>query len=257
MAQTRVLLADDETLVRLGLRQALARLPDVVVAQECENGAQLIECLQAGGIDLVLLDIHLPDHSGIEIVRVIGPDRMPPVVFITAYDHYAVQAFELNAVDYILKPFDEERLVESINRARHRMAELGSEALAARLNELLKGERRQWAKRLSIRTSKGFELIPVETIERLEAADNYVQVHCADRVWLLADSMNSVQSRLDPDSFARVHRRHIVNVSRIRSIAPLLNGTYEILFESGQRVSTGRQYRAVMLEILGGFSRHL
>ncbi len=255
MAPTRVLLADDEPLVRGGLRQALATLPDVVIAQECENGRQVIECLDAGGIDLALLDIHMPECSGIEIVRTVGPDRMPPVVFITAYDHYAVQAFELNAVDYILKPFDEERLIESIKRAKRRIAEVGSEGLAARLSDLLKEHQRQWAKRFSVRTNKGFDLIPVETIDRLEAADNYVQVHCANRSCLLAGSMNEVQARLDPNVFARVHRRHIVNISRIESIAPLLNGTYEIRLETGQRIPTGKQYRSAVLEILNGCSR--
>lgn len=242
MDKLRLLIADDEPLIRRGLRTALANQPAVEIIAECENGAEAIREVLSKQPDLVLLDVQMPDCDGLEVLRQVGVERMPPVIFVTAYDEYAVQAFELNAVDYLLKPFDEARLSASIQRARDRLASKDFQSAAQRLQNLLEVGRKPWAERLVIRNNDRYDFVPVEKVDWVESANNYVLLHCGPKAHLLSETLTGLEKRLDPEKFVRVHRGRIVNVSRIVAAHTMMNGIYELELNTGARLSTGRQF---------------
>jgi two-component system, LytTR family, response regulator len=249
MSDLRLLIVDDESLIRAGIRNVLAGLEGIVIAGECECGRRAIDFILSHSVDLVLLDVHMPDCSGLDVVREIGAPRMPLVIFVTAYDEYAVRAFELNAIDYLLKPFDEGRLRQSIERARERFAARDQSALTHRLEALLDSHR-TWSDRFVVRSTDRYEFVPVESIEWIESADNYVQLHCGAKTHLLGETLTGIQERLDPRKFRRIHRCRIVNVSRISAIHPIVNGTYSIELNNGVRIASGRQYRDAVQTLL-------
>jgi two-component system LytT family response regulator len=242
MTKLRLLIADDEPLIRRGLRNALANLPAVELVAECENGAQAIQEILSTQPDLVLLDVQMPDCDGLEVLRQVGPERMPSVIFVTAYDQYAVKAFELNAVDYLLKPFDEGRLSAAIERARERLRSNDFRSAALRLQQLLEGSHRPWAERLVVRNNDRYDFVPVDKVDWVESANNYVLLHCGPKTHMLSETLSGLEKRLDPEKFVRVHRGRIVNISRIVAAHTLMNGIYELELNTGTRLSTGRQF---------------
>lgn len=241
MNRLRLLIVDDEPLIRSGIRNDLAGMQSVQVAGECESVAEAVDAIRSNQFDLVLLDVQLPDGTGFDVVRNIGPQRMPAVVFVTAYDKYAIQAFEVNAVDYLLKPFDETRLRESIDRARDRLSR--PSALVRQLEGLIEAHETHWPQRLVVRSGERFDLVPVDSIDWIESADNYAMLHCGAKNHMLGEGLTSLEKRLDPRMFIRVHRRRIVNLSRLVAVHPLLGGTYEMELRNGVRLTTGRQYK--------------
>jgi two-component system, LytTR family, response regulator len=239
----RVLIVDDELLIRRGIRNGLSALDGIEIAGECASGSQAIDAILSHAPDLVLLDVQMNDCTGLDVVRQVGPERMPAVIFVTAYDEYAVKAFELNAVDYLLKPFDEERLRHSIQRARERIAGQKQTSLAEQMQALLDSRPQKWPERIVVRTGERFEFVPVETIDWIESANNYAQLHCKGREYLLGETLTSLESRLDPDRFVRIHRRRLANISRVVAVHPMFGGTYELELQGGFRLATGRQYK--------------
>jgi two-component system LytT family response regulator len=190
-----------------------------------------------------LLDVQLQDCTGLDVVERVGPDRMATVIFITAYDEYAVKAFELNAVDYLLKPFDNMRLRRSVERACQRIAEHRQLDLAAQLQALLDSRARKWPERIVVRDGDRFDFVAGDSIDWVESANNYVQLHCGPRRHLLNESLTKLEGRLNPARFVRVDRGRIVNLARIAGIHPFLVGTYELELRSGTRPTSGRQYK--------------
>jgi two-component system LytT family response regulator len=248
----QVLVVDDEALIRQSLCRGLAMRDDVVIAGECESGAQAIVAIRQRRPDLVLLDVQMHDGTGLDVVEQVGPEQMPAVVFVTAYDEYAVKAFELNAVDYLLKPFDDERLNRSIDRAKKQIQSARAGEISRQLQSLLQSKAERGPDRLVVRTGEHFDLVPVSSIDWIESANNYVQLHCGTKQFLLAETLTSLAERLNPGKFLRVHRGRIVNVSRITAVYPLFSGTYEIELSGGTRISTGRQYREQIQTLLKG-----
>jgi two-component system LytT family response regulator len=236
------LIVDDEALVRESVRNGLAGIDDIQVVGESESCSDAIEAINAERPDLVLLDVRLQDGSGLDVVRRIGPERMPAVIFITAYEEHAVTAFELNAVDYLLKPFDEERLQSSIRRARERIAGREAHSLASRFDSLLRVGQQKWVERLAAKNGERIDVIAVDSIDWLEAAGNLVELHCGAKTYLVRETVTNLAGRLDPHRFVRVHRRYIVNLSRLVAIHRMFGGTYEIELRGGARLATGRQY---------------
>lgn len=250
MPALRVLVVDDEPLIRLGIRRVLEAVPDVVVAGECGAGPEAIAALSSGAHDLVVLDVQMPGCSGLDVVREVGPSRMPAVIFLTAFDEYAVQAFEVNAVDYVLKPFEPERLALAVARARNRIATRAESTLAARLEALLSSRREPALERLVVRDGERYELVPVDAIDWVEAANNHVQLHCGARRHLLAETLTSLERRLDPRRFLRVHRSRIVNATRVVAVHVLMGGAYELELRDGTRLTSGRQYREAVQSLI-------
>lgn len=252
MQALRLLIVDDEPLIRQGIRQAVGSMPDLEILGECASGDEAIEAIQEQSPDLVLLDVQMPGCTGLEVVSRVGVDRMPAVIFVTAYDEYAVQAFEVNAVDYVLKPFDAERLQQAIVRARGRIAADTNGALADRLRALLAEKGSRWPDRLVVRNGERYELVPLDLIDWIESADNHVQLHCGPKQHLMRETMTSLERRLDPARFLRVHRSRMVNTSRIVAVHALVGGAYELKLRGGASLTTGRQYRDAVLQILHG-----
>jgi two-component system, LytTR family, response regulator len=246
----RLLIVDDEPLIRAGIRDALCDLDGVEIAIDCGSACEAIHAITSQPIDLVLLDVQMQDATGLDVVERVGPARMPPVIFVTAYDEYAVKAFELNAVDYLLKPFDNDRLRRSVERARERIAEKRHSSLADQLQALLDTRARKWPERIVVRDGERFDFVPVDSIDWIEAANNYVQMHCGPRQHLLAETLSSLEGRLNPARFLRIHRGRIVNLSRILTIHPLLSGTYELELRGGTRITSGRQYKNAIQKLL-------
>lgn len=241
MNSLRLLIVEDEPLIRVGIRNDLAGMRSVQVAGECGSVAEAIDAIRSDQFDLVLLDVQLPDGTGFDVVRKIGAQQMPAVVFVTAYDKYAIQAFEVNAVDYLLKPFDESRLRESVERARERLSR--PSALIQQLEALIAAHETQWPRTLVVRSGERFDLVPVDSIDWIESANNYAMLHCGAKNHTLGEGLTSLEKRLDPRTFIRVHRRRIVNLSRLVAVHPLLGGAYEMELRNGVRLTTGRQYK--------------
>ena len=251
MKKFRLLIVDDEPLIRVGIRSALATREDLEVVGECETVADAVEALRNTAVDLALLDVELPDGNGFDVIRRAGARNMPEVVFVTAYDKYAVQAFEVNAVDYLLKPFDDSRLLAAVDRVKERWNG-PAQAFAERLEALLKAREPQWPQTLVVRTDDRFDFVAVGSVDWIEAANNYAVIHCGASSHVLAESLTALESKLDPSMFLRVHRSTIVNLRRIASVHTMLGGSYELELRSGARVKTGRQYREKIRRLLDG-----
>jgi two-component system, LytTR family, response regulator len=259
MHTLRVLIADDEPLIRLGIFRALEPMPGVSIVGECGAVDDAVAAIVRDRPDLVVLDVQMPGGTGLDVVRALGPAAMPAVIFVTAFDAYAVQAFEINAVDYVLKPFDPERLQQAVERARARLEGHGTQALAERLQALLaahdspaaSAERPEPAvDRLVVRSAERFDLVPVDSIDWIEASDNYVRLHCGRARHVLGETLTSLERRLDPRRFLRIHRSRMVNRSRIVAVHVLLGGTYEVELRDGTRVASGRNYRDRVQKLL-------
>jgi two-component system, LytTR family, response regulator len=248
MNSLRLLIVDDEPLIRLGIRKDLAGMPAVDVVGECDCVAEAVETITSHELDLVLLDVQLPDGTGFDVVREVGAARMPAVVFVTAYDKYAIQAFEVNAVDYMLKPFDQARLRASVERVRERLA--NPAALVRHLEGLIQSREPQWLERLVIRSGDRFDFVQADTIEWIESANNYTVIHCRGKDYVFGENLSSLERRLDPAKFSRVHRCHIVNVTRIVGANAIAGGVFELELRGGARIKTGRQFSDTIRRLL-------
>lgn len=243
----RVLVADDEPPARRKLVAHLRQEDGVEVAGEAGDGPAAVEAIQRLAPDLLFLDVQMPGMSGFEVIEAVGADRMPPVVFVTAYDQYAVEAFEVEAIDYLLKPFSAARFRQAFERVRRRLAERTSpaESLARLLQEVRPGARP--VERIVGRLGEKIVLVPVADVTHLAAEGNYVRVHAAGRSYLIRDTLSRLESRLDPQRFARIHRSVIVNVACVQELQPHFHGDYVVLLRSGERLRLSRRYQDRLL----------
>ena len=239
----RTLLVDDEPLVRLGLRRLLAGLPDVNIVGDAGDGGAALEGIRSLRPDLVFLDVRMPDLDGFEVLEALETDALPAVVFVTAHGDYAVRAFEVHAVDYLLKPFDDDRVLEAIQRARLRLAGPASTSpgLTTLLRELSAG--RRYLDRVLVKDRDRVVLVPVDDIDWFEAADNYVRVHARGRPWLIRHTIKGLAARLDPKRFARIHRGGIVNLARVSQLTATGNGEYRVTLTAGVTLTLSRSFK--------------
>jgi two-component system LytT family response regulator len=240
----KVLVVDDEPLAREGLKLLLGRQPGVESVSDARNGREAIAIIRERPPDLVLLDVQMPRMDGFAVVNAIGPDRMPAVIFVTAHDQYAIRAFEIAAVDYILKPVTEERFALAFERASSRIRTQPRAETARQVGTMLDAiaipPRR--LTRFAVRSGERTVFVPVDDVDRIEAFQNYVQLHIGGTKHLLHVPMNTIESVLDPERFLRIHRSHIVNVQRISQLWSLAHGQYVFELRSGQRLQSGRTY---------------
>jgi two-component system LytT family response regulator len=248
MTSQRLLIVEDEPLIRAGIRKDVSAIPSVEVVGECDCVADAIEAIRSARPDIVLLDVQLPDGTGFDVVREVGPAHMPAVVFVTAYDQYAVQAFEVNAVDYLLKPFDGSRLLESLERARGRLTQ--PTTLIRQLEGLIEAHGSPWLQRLVVRNGEHFDFVPVDSIDWIESANNYTVLHCRGKSFVFSESLTALEHRLDPNHFLRVHRCHLVNLARIVGVNSIAGGAYELELRGDITVRTGRQYADAIRKLL-------
>jgi two-component system LytT family response regulator len=249
----RVLVADDEPLARRGVRQLLAPHADMIVAGESRNGPETLRALDALAPDLLFLDVRMPEMDGFEVLRACGVERIPAVIFVTAHDEFAVRAFEAHALDYLVKPLNVERFDTALRRVRERLQMKQAVERAGRLTALLAAERAQREKdgvqRLVVSTAAADLVIPVAEIDWISADDYYSCLHLGAKSHLLRESLSSLETRLDPRRFVRVHRSAIVQLDRVRQLRTTLHGD-EIVLRNGSRVPVSRRRRAALQALL-------
>ena len=252
MSDLRVILVDDEPLVRSGMRSLLDEEGDVEIVAEARNGVEAVAAIREHKADVVFLDVQMPGMTGFDVVAALEPDDRPWIVFVTAYDEYAIRAFDVHALDYVLKPFDAERFRLALSRARARIAE--SRGMPSQLEALLAELRpaKRYADRLLLKHNSSVVVVLATDIDWIEAADNYVKVHARNGRYMVRESIKSMESKLDPSEFARVHRSAIVNLARVRAMEPVAAGEYTITLTTGQRVTLSRGYRDSFRERLEG-----
>ena len=234
---------DEEPLAREGLRMLLADDPEIAAVLEAKNGREAVQCVREGRPDLVFLDVQMPEMDGFSVVGEIGPEQMPAVVFVTAHDQYAIRAFEINAIDYLLKPVTGERFVQSLARAKARLRTRESQE-SRQILSLLEtiASPRRYLKRMAVQSAGKTSFIGVEDVDWIRAAENYVELHVAQARHLLLVAMNTLEKSLDPETFVRIHRSLIVNLHRVKEIQPASHGEYVLLLHSGVRLQSGRTY---------------
>jgi two-component system LytT family response regulator len=244
---------DDEPMARERIVSLLTQETDVEVIGQCGDGVQAVSVIQQQSPDLVFLDIQMPGCDGFGVIQHIGADRMPTVVFVTAYDEYALKAFEVHALDYLLKPFGKDRFQETLKHAREhldgrRAGDFGRRLLA--LVHDLKPEP-QRLDRLVVKSGGRVFFLRTDEIDWIEAAGNYVRLHLGEESHLFRETMNGMESRLDRHRFARIHRSRIVNTERIKELQPWFNGEYIVILRNGARLTLSRGYRDKLQEQLG------
>lgn len=237
-----VLIVDDEPLAREGLRLLLAEQPTVTRVEEARNGAEAVEQIRARRPDLVLLDVQMPRMDGFEVLRQLGAENMPPVIFVTAHDQYAIRAFEVNAIDYLLKPVIRERFQQALARVRERIATQGLDDQHVRslLQQLTQAPR--YLSRIALRSAGRISFVDVEEIHYLQAAENYVQLHLKNSRHLLHVPIATLESSLDPGMFLRIHRSLIVNTRQVHELETGPHGEYIVVLKSGARLQSSRSY---------------
>jgi two-component system LytT family response regulator len=253
----RAIVVDDESLARRGLVLRLQEMPDVEVIAECANGREALQAIAERDPDLVFLDIQMPQMDGFDVICELQPDAVPMIIFVTAFDHYAVEAFRVNAVDYILKPVDVERLQQAVARAadlrllnepslrKARLLACRDDARGIdRAVEHVQYETpgKHWPERLVIKDGAEFSLVDVADIRWIDAAGDYMCIHTADRTHIMRTTMKQLVSRLDPDTFLRIHRSTIVNVNFISGARSHLNGEYLLTVAGGSCLKVSRGY---------------
>ena len=249
----RVLIVDDEPLSRRKLRRLLNGECDLEIIGECTDGAQAVTAIAEQKPDLVFLDVQMPEMDGLGVIYAVGPQRMPLVVLVTAYDHYALKAFEVSALDYLLKPVNRERFQAAVARARSQM-ELGrngevGQRLQALLEHLQAGQ--EYSRRLMLKSEGRVFFLTVDEIDWIEAAHNYLVLHVGTKSHLIRETMDSLEARLDPNHFVRIHRSTVVNLERIQEMHPWVRGEHAVLLRDGTRLTLSRSYYERLRQRLG------
>lgn len=249
----RTLVVDDEPVARARVLALLKDEADIEVVGECGDGAQAAAAIEEAAPDLVFLDVQMPEMDGVAMARALGPERMPAVVFVTAYDDYALDAFEIHALDYLLKPFSAERFQSALTHAREHLAQRRATTLGRQLLDLLPEIRKpvQGRDRIVVKSSGRIYFVRTADIDWCEAAGNYVRLHVGQQAHLVRDTMGHLESSLNADLFIRIHRSAIVNVDRIQELQSSFNGEYVVLLRNGTRLTLSRGYRDALQTRLG------
>ena len=236
------MLVDDEPPARKKLR-AFLKEESVAGIFEAENGIEAAKLIKERKPDLVFLDIQMPGMNGFEVIATVGIENMPAVVFVTAYDQYAIEAFEVQAVDYLLKPFDQERFKKSFNRALQQIQFKNENALIYKklLEEI--GREKKYLKRLMVSAGSRFFFVKTAEIMFIEAEEKYAKLHTEKEHHLIRETMHNLEQRLDPEKFARIHRSYIVNLDFIKEMQPWSHGDFQIILKNGATLTGSRRFR--------------
>lgn len=247
----RALIVDDEPLARERLHELLDDTPSVTVVGDAEDGPEAVDAIREQAPDLVFLDVQMPGMSGIGVIEEIGAEAMPTTVFVTAYDQYAIKAFDLAAVDYLLKPFDDERFEQALRRARDQIASQNDEAISERLLRLLRErdpslleeERTRdepYLERIAVQGRGKARIVPVDDLTHITADGSYAELHTGDDTYVIRERMKTLTARLDPEAFARVHRSAIVRLGKIELLLRGGGGDYAVRLQDGTRIPVSR-----------------
>jgi two-component system, LytTR family, response regulator len=247
----RTLVADDEPLARERIVTLLRDEPDVELVAEVQDGASAAEAIRRLSPDLVFLDIQMPAGDGFAVLEELNGARQPMVIFVTAYDAHALRAFDVHALDYLLKPFDRERFRRALGRAREELAQAESGRLAREVLAQRQAEHPTRRSRIVIKGNGRVFFLPTRDIDWVEAAGNYLKLHVNGDGHMIRQTMAAMEAELDPELFVRIHRSTIVNIDRIKELQPLFNGEYLVILKSGARLTLSRGYREKLEDLLG------
>jgi two-component system LytT family response regulator len=246
----RVVIADDQPMARDRLVSLLAAEPGVELAGSAASGPEAVDCILHKTPDLVFLDLQMPGMDGFGVIETIGIKRMPPTVFVTAHDEYAVRAFEVQAIDYLLKPFGRHRFQSALARARRYLDRERQGEMAGRLAELLQPGRSVPGERLLVKTGGRILFVDVESIDWVEAEGNYVRLYTKDQVHLMRETMNGLLDKIGAHRFSRIHRSRIVNITRVKELLIAGGGDYQVVLRDGTTLGLSRMYRDALQEQL-------
>ena len=249
----RTIIVDDEPLARRNLRVLLEKDPQIEIVEECRNGREAVKAINSLTPDLIFLDIQMPELDGFDVLARVGPEQIQAIIFVTAFDQYALKAFEVHALDYLLKPFDDERFAYALRRAKSQIEAREINRISKRLLALLEERESQrsenptgdkgYLTRLMIKASGRVVLLKVGEIDFIEADGNYAKLHVGRKSHLLREKMHDLEGRLDPAQFVRIHRSVIVNLDRIKELHPHFNGDYIVILEDGRQLRLSRTRR--------------
>jgi two-component system LytT family response regulator len=255
----RTLIIDDVQLARERLKRCLADEPEVEIVGECDNGEKAVESIRNLAPDLIFLDVQMPALDGFGVLNALTGERLPAIIFVTAYNEYAIRAFEVNALDYLLKPVDCERLGRAVERAKSQLAKSQiaqppqtadlDRRFRAMLDDIKQGPK--FLKRLTIKLTGRTILLPTDEIDWIETYGNYLKVYAGRESHLIRGTMQSLEAKLDPERFVRVHRSVIVNIEKIKEIYPRSNGDQDLVLQNGQQLMMSRNYRDKFFDALG------
>ena len=260
MEKIRALIVDDEPIARLGLRQLLRTEPDVEIVGECADGREAVAAIAERKPDLIFLDVQMPLMGGFGVVEAVGAENLPAVVFVTAYDEHAIRAFEVHALDYLLKPVDPERFQKTLARAREHAGASKAKRLDHKLSALLQsldemkaaGARPAQPERVVIKEQGRISFLGTDEIDWLCARGNYVQLHAGRGTYLLRETVDGMERKLDPRKFVRLRRSTIVRAERVKELHTLFNGEYAVILKDGTRLQSSRRYRENLDALLKG-----
>jgi two-component system LytT family response regulator len=253
VSKIRTMVVDDEPVARERIVGLLQQEKDIELVGECADGHQAVNAIQQQHPDLVFLDVQMPACDGFGVIQQVGADQMPAVVFVTAYDEYALRAFEVHAIDYLLKPFGRDRFQQTLQHAREHLERRRAGDLGRRLLALVQDLKPEPQKldRLVVKSGGRVFFLRTDDIDWIEAAGNYVRLHLGEDSHLFRETMNNMEGRLDAHRFVRIHRSRIVNTDRIKELQPWFNGEYVVVLQNGARLTLSRGYREKLQERLG------
>lgn len=264
MEKIRTLIIDDEPLARAGMRVLLERDTDIEIVGECADGYEAIEAIRTLAPDVAFVDVQMPEVDGFEVLAQIAPENLPVVVFVTAFDEYALRAFEVHALDYLLKSYSDDRFEAALRRAKEQIRQKKVNEVSRRLLAMLndhQGEdspaetpkelQESYLRRLVVKSGGRVYFLKAHEIDWIEAADYYVSLHAGGKSHLLRESLHSLERRLDPDKFQRIHRSTIVNLDRIQELRPVTHGDFLVVLRDGTQLKMSRAHRQSLESILG------
>ena len=258
----RALIVDDEPAARAAIRALVAADPDITVVGECADGRSALDAIRAHAPHLLFLDVQMPEMDGFSMLRQLDPAELPVIVFTTAYDQYALRAFEVHALDYLLKPFDDDRFQDAVTRAKEQVRRGRIGALSGQLLALLDTvagppgapatpRNGRYLKRLVIKSGGRVTVLGVKEVDWVEADGDYVKIHAGKRWHLLRETMKRLEAELDPGRFVRIHRSTIVNIERVSELQPFFRGEYVVLLHDGTSLKLSRGYKERLEAALG------
>ena len=250
----RTIIVEDEPLARERLHDLLVADPDIDLCAECGDGRSAVEKVHELEPDLLFLDIQMPELDGFGVLAELSMDKLPAVVFVTAYDQFALKAFEVHAVDYLLKPFDRERFRAALQRAKDRIGLQQSTPAGEGLRALIADLRPETKslQKIAIKSAGRVTFVKVEDLDWIEAADNYVSIHSGTASHLLRETLTALSMRLPPEKFVRISRSCIVNLDRVKELQPLFHGEYCVFLNDGTKLTMSRNYRSALPRLMGG-----
>lgn len=253
------MIIDDEPLARRNIRLLLEKDPQIEILDECRDGREAVNAINTLSPDLIFLDIQMPEIDGFDVLERVGPERIHAVIFVTAFDQYALKAFDVHALDYLLKPYDDERFANALRRAKAQIEAREIDRLTKRLLALLEEREterksstteKEYLTRLMIKVSGRVMLLKVDEVDFVEADGNYAKLHVGRKEHLLREKMNDLETQLDPAKFVRIHRSTIVNLDRIKEMHPHFNGDYVVVLQDGRKLRLSRSRRENLIHRL-------